>query len=167
VRFYGLKDMTGAVLSAQDAFLVLRGLKTLALRMDRHCAQRAGVWPNSSSPIQRFPWCIFPGLPGFPQFELARRQMAQPGGMIAFELKDGIEAGRRFHERAAGCSPRAVSLGDAESLAQHPGQHDALLLHAGRARRAPDRAKGWVRLSIGLEDLPDLLADLEQALRAA
>ncbi|MBP8898769.1 MAG: aminotransferase class I/II-fold pyridoxal phosphate-dependent enzyme, partial [Sulfuritalea sp.] len=95
VRFYGLKDMTGAVLSAQDAFLVLRGLKTLALRMDRHCANAQGV-AEFLAAHPKVSVVHFPGLPGFPQFELARRQMAQAGGMIAFELKEGIEVGRRF-----------------------------------------------------------------------
>ena len=164
VRFYGLKDMTGAVLSAQDAFLVLRGLKTLALRMDRHCANAQGV-AEFLAAHPKVSVVHFPGLPGFPQFELARRQMAQAGGMIAFELKDGIEAGRRFMN-ALRLFTRAVSLGDAESLAQHPASMTHCF-YTPEERAEHLIGEGLVRLSIGLEDLPDLLADLEQALRAA
>ena len=164
VRFQGLKDMTGAVLSAQDAFLVLRGLKTLALRMDRHCASARAVaeFLAAHAKIARV---HFPGLPDFPQLELARRQMAQPGGMIAFELRDGIEAGRRFMD-ALQLFARAVSLGDAESLAQHP----ASMTHSfytPEERRHHLIGEGLVRLSVGLEDAGDLLDDLKQALDAA
>jgi methionine-gamma-lyase len=164
VRFYGLKDMTGAVLSSQDAFLVLRGLKTLALRMDRHCQSAQGVAEFLANHA-KVSAVHYPGLPGFPQSELARRQMAQFGGMIAFELKDGIESGRRFMN-ALMLFARAVSLGDAESLAQHP----ASMTHSfytPEQRSEHLIAEGLVRLSVGLEDLDDLLADLRQALDLA
>jgi methionine-gamma-lyase len=164
VRFYGIKDMTGAVLSAQDAFLVLRGLKTLALRMDRHCANAQGV-AEFLAAHDKVATVHYPGLAGFPQYELARRQMAQPGGMIAFELKGGIEAGRRFMN-ALRLFTRAVSLGDAESLAQHP----ASMTHAfytPEERVHHLIGEGLVRLSVGLEDRADLLADLRQALVSA
>lgn len=164
VRFYGLKDMTGAVLSAQDAFLVLRGLKTLALRMDRHCASARRV-AEFLAAHAKVAVVHYPGLTDFPQHELARRQMAQPGGMLAFELKGGIEAGRRFMN-ALQLFTRAVSLGDAESLAQHP----ASMTHAfytPEERVHHLISEGLVRLSVGLEDPDDLLADLEQALQAA
>jgi methionine-gamma-lyase len=118
VRFYGIKDMTGAVLSSQDAFLILRGLKTLSLRMHRHCENAQGIAAFLAGHA-KVDIVHFPGLPGFPQFELARRQMKLPGGMVAFELKGGIDAGRRFMN-ALQLITRAVSLGDAESLAQHP-----------------------------------------------
>jgi methionine-gamma-lyase len=164
VRYYGLKDMTGAVLSAQDAFLVLRGLKTLALRMDRHCANAQGV-ADFLAGHDKVAMVNYPGLASFPQRELARRQMAQPGGMIAFELKDGIEAGRRFMN-ALNLFTRAVSLGDAESLAQHP----ASMTHAFYSLEERVHhliGEGLVRLSVGLEDLDDLIADLRQALNFA
>lgn len=164
VRFYGLKDMTGAVLSAQDAFLVLRGLKTLALRMDRHCASARRV-AEFLAAHAKVAVVHYPGLTDFPQHELACRQMAQPGGMLAFELKGGIEAGRRFMN-ALQLFTRAVSLGDAESLAQHP----ASMTHAfytPEERVHHLISEGLVRLSVGLEDPDDLLADLEQALQAA
>ena len=164
VRFQGLKDMTGAVLSSQDAFLVLRGLKTLALRMDRHCANaRAAAEFLAAHP--KVAVVHFPGLASFPQSDLARRQMAQPGGMIAFELKGGIEAGRRFMD-ALKLFARAVSLGDAESLAQHP----ASMTHSfytPEERQHHLIGEGLVRLSVGLEDAGDLLDDLRQALAAA
>lgn len=164
VRFHGVKDMTGAVLSSQDAFLVLRGLKTLALRMERHCDSAARV----AAFLAGHPEVAvvhYPGLETFPQHDLARRQMARPGGMVAFELKGGLDAGRRFMD-ALGLFTRAVSLGDAESLAQHP----ASMTHSTytpEERAGHFIGEGLVRLSVGLEDAADLLADLEQALAAA
>jgi len=164
VRFQGIKDMTGAVLSSQDAFLILRGLKTLALRMDRHCDNAQAIAELLANHA-KVAVCHYPGLPGFPQLALARRQMARPGGMLAFELKGGIEAGRRFMN-ALGLITRAVSLGDAESLAQHP----ASMTHSNftpEERASHLISDGLVRISAGLEDTEDLLADVEQALRAA
>jgi methionine-gamma-lyase len=164
VRFHGLKDMTGAVLSSQDAFLVLRGLKTLALRMDRHCANAQAV-AEVLGADPKVAVVHFPGLHSFPQLELARRQMAQPGGMIAFELKAGIEAGRRFMD-ALQLFTRAVSLGDAESLAQHPASMTHCF-YTPEERAQHLIGEGLVRLSVGLEDIGDLLDDLRQALAAA
>ena len=164
VRFYGLKDMTGAVLSAQDAFLVVRGIKTLALRMHRHSENAQGI-AGFLAAHDKVEVCHYPGLASFPQLELAQRQMKLPGGMVAFELKGGIEAGRRFMN-ALRLVTRAVSLGDAESLAQHP----ASMTHSfytPEERKEHLIGEGLVRISAGLEDLPDLLADIEQALRAA
>ena len=162
VRFYGLKDMTGAVLSSQDAFLVLRGLKTLSLRMHRHCenAQSIAEFLAAHAKVEMV---HFPGLPTFPQIELARRQMKLPGGMVAFELKGGIEAGRRFMN-ALQLVTRAVSLGDAESLAQHP----ASMTHSfytPEERKSHMISEGLVRISAGLEDIEDLLNDVDQALQ--
>jgi methionine-gamma-lyase len=164
VRFYGLKDMTGAVLSSQDAFLVLRGIKTLALRMHRHSENAQGI-AEFLHGHEKVEVVHYPGLASFPQHELARRQMKLPGGMVAFELKGGIEAGRRFMN-ALRLVTRAVSLGDAESLAQHP----ASMTHSfytPEERQAHLIAEGLVRISAGLEDLDDLLEDIGQALAAA
>lgn len=164
VRFYGIKDMTGAVLSSQDAFLILRGIKTLTLRMDRHC-QNAQSIAEYLAGHEKVAVCHYPGLPSFPQYELSRRQMKQPGGMVAFELKGGIDAGRRFMN-ALQLITRAVSLGDAESLAQHP----ASMTHSfytPEERREHLIGEGLVRISAGLEDIEDLLGDVEQALAAA
>lgn len=161
VRFHGLKDMTGAVLSSQDAFLVLRGLKTLALRMERHCASAQRVAEFLAAQPQ-VGVVHYPGLASFPQHELAKRQMARFGGMVAFELKGGIAAGQRFMD-ALRLFTRAVSLGDAESLAQHP----ASMTHAVYSLEEREHhliGEGLIRLSVGLEDSEDLVADLAQAL---
>ena len=164
VRLFGLKDMTGAVMSAQDAHLVMRGLKTLTLRMDRHCqsAQKVAelLERHAATAVVHFP-----GLPSFAQHALAKRQMRQFGGMIAFELKGGLQAGICFMD-ALQLVTRAVSLGDAETLAQHP----ASMTHSTytpEERAAHGISDGLVRLSIGLEDIDDVLADIAQALDQA
>ena len=156
--------MTGAVMSAQDAHLVMRGLKTLSLRMDRHCQSAQQV----AELIECHPACqqvFFPGLPSFAQHALARRQMRQYGGMVAFELRGGLAAGIRFMD-ALQLVTRAVSLGDAETLAQHP----ASMTHSTytpEERAAHGISDGLVRISVGLEDVEDLLADIAQALDRA
>ena len=147
VRLYGLKDMTGAVMSAHDAHLVMRGLKTLALRMDRHC-QSAQALAELIAAHPAAAAVHYPGLPGFAQHALARRQMRQMGGMIAFELRGGLQSGVRFMD-ALQLVTRAVSLGDAETLAQHP----ASMTHSTytpEQRAAHGIAEGLVRLSVGL-----------------
>jgi methionine-gamma-lyase len=164
VRLFGLKDMTGAVMSAHDAHLVMRGLKTLTLRMDRHCqsAQKVAELLQGHAATQVV---HFPGLPTFSQHELAKRQMRQFGGMVAFELKGGLEAGIRFMD-ALKLVTRAVSLGDAETLAQHP----ASMTHSTytpEEREAHGIRDGLVRLSAGLEDIGDVLDDIQQALDRA
>ena len=164
VRFYGIKDMTGAVMSSQDAFLVLRGLKTLALRMQRH-SQNAQAIAELLDAHPKVSVCHYPGLAGFAQRELAQRQMALPGGMLAFELEGGFDAGRRFLN-ALNLITRAVSLGDAESLAQHP----ASMTHSTytpEERAEHLISEGLVRISAGLEDTEDLIRDVQQALTLA
>ncbi len=163
IRLEGLKDMTGAVLSPHDASLLMRGMKTLALRMERHCsnAQQLAEYLERQPQVELI---HYPGLPSFAQHALAQRQMRLPGGMIAFELKGGIEAGRRFMN-ALQLFSRAVSLGDAESLAQHP----ASMTHSSytpQERAHHGISEGLVRLSVGLEDIDDLMADIAQALKA-
>ena len=164
VRVFGLKDMTGAVMSSQDAHLVMRGLKTLTLRMDRHCqsAQKVAELLQSHPATDHV---YYPGLPTFPQHALAKRQMRLFGGMVAFELKGGMAAGIRFMD-ALQLVTRAVSLGDAETLAQHP----ASMTHSTytpEERAAHGISEGLVRLSVGLEDPVDILADIAQALDTA
>lgn len=162
IRLQGRKDLTGAVLSPQDANLLMRGLKTLTLRMDRHCSNALAI----AQYLERHPAVesvTYPGLPSFAQYTLASRQMKQSGGMIAFELKGGLETGRHFMN-ALQLFSRAVSLGSAESLAQHP----ASMTHSTYTREERARhgiSEGLVRLSIGLEDIDDLLADITQALK--
>ncbi|MBL8326260.1 MAG: methionine gamma-lyase [Rubrivivax sp.] len=164
IRLKGLKDMTGAVLSPHDAGLVLRGLKTLPLRMERHCdnAQAVASLLAGHRAVQAV---HYPGQPGFAQHDLACKQMRRFGGMVAFELRGGVAAGRRFLN-ALELVQRAVSLGDAESLAQHP----ASMTHATyepEVRRASGISDGLVRFSAGLEDADDLLADVRRALDVA
>ncbi|WP_311751341.1 methionine gamma-lyase [Proteus columbae] len=161
IRVEGLKDMTGACLSPHDASLILRGIKTLGIRMEQICknAQRIAEYLTDNPKVETI---HYPGLVSFPQYELAKRQMRLSGGMIAIELKGGIKAGREFLNRLNLFS-RAVSLGDCESLAQHP----ATMTHATYSAEERQRhgiSDGLIRLSIGLEDVEDLIADLKQAL---
>jgi methionine gamma-lyase len=164
VRMQGLKELTGACLSPMDAYLVLRGIKTLALRMEHHCRTAQHL----AEALEQHPAAArvhYPGLASHPQHDLCRRQMRLPGAMIAFELKGGVDAGARFMD-ALGLFTRAVSLGDAESLAQHP----ASMTHSTYSPEERERhliTEGLVRLSIGLEGAEDLWRDLEQALAAA
>ncbi|WP_449256990.1 trans-sulfuration enzyme family protein [Bosea sp. (in: a-proteobacteria)] len=164
IRNTGLRWMTGATLSPFNCFLMLRGLKTLEVRVERHAASALTV----ARELERHPRIArlsYPGLPSFPQFELAQRQMSgSGGGLLSFELDGGIEMGMAFmnHLRLI---TRAVSLGDAETLIQHP----ASMTHAIVSRE--DRLKhgigdGLLRLSIGLESVEDILDDLTGALDA-
>lgn len=157
-----MKDMTGAVMSPFNAMLVLRGIKTLELRMDRHCASAmiAAEMLEAFPAVERV-W--YPGLTSFEQRDLATRQMAGFGGMIAFELKGGIDAGRSMINKTK-MIHCAVSLGDTETLIQHP----ASMTHSTyteEERVAHGIGDGLIRLSIGLEGLDDILEDIEQALR--
>ncbi len=160
-RFAGVKELNGACISAFDAFLVLRGLKTLSLRMERHSAtaEKLAHDLEAHPAVERV---YYPGLDSHPQQQVARRQMKLMGGMIALELRGGLEAGRAFMDGVE-LATRAVSLGDAETLIQHP----ASMTHV---TYTPDeRARhgftdGLIRLSVGLEDYEDLRADLIGAL---
>ena len=161
IRLVGMKDMTGAVMAPFNAMLILRGLKTLALRMDRHCASAMKVadWLEAQPGVQTV---HFPGLTSFPQHDVARAQMDQPGAMIAFELDGGIDAGRQMMNRL-NMIQRAVSLGDAETLIQHP----ASMTHSTYSpeeREAHGISDGLIRLSVGLEEVADIIADLDAAL---
>lgn len=164
VRLEGLKDMTGAVMSPFTATLIMRGLKTLSLRMERHSrtALEVAQWLEAQPQVAAV---HYPGLESFAQHELAKRQMALPGGMIAFDLVGGYDQGIRFMNRLE-MILRAVSLGDAETLIQHP----ASMTHSTytpKERAAHGIGEGLLRLSIGLEEAEDIFADLEQALAAS
>ena len=161
IRLYGLKDMTGAAISPMTAFLVLRGIKTLDLRMERHCdnAQKVAEMLESHPAVDQV---YFPGLKSDPYHQLASEQMSRFGGMIALELKGGRSAGIKMLNKLE-MIKRAVSLGDAETLCEHP----ASMTHS--AYTAEERAEhgvteGLVRLSIGLEAVEDIITDLQQAL---
>ena len=161
VRMVGVKDMTGSVLSPFNAMLILRGLKTLQLRMQRHCESglKVAEWLAEQPGIETL---YYPGLLTHPQHALASRQMHGYGGMIALELKGGFEAGIAMMNRLR-LIRRAVSLGDAETLIQHP----ASMTHStytAEERKAHGISEGLVRLSVGLEDVDDIIADLADAL---
>lgn len=161
VRMVGVKDMTGSVMSPFNAMLVMRGLKTLQLRMARHCESGLKVarWLEAQPGVETV---YYPGLESHPQHDLATRQMPGFGGMIALELKGGYEAGIAMMNRLR-MIRRAVSLGDAETLIQHP----ASMTHSTYSREERVEhgiSDGLVRLSVGLEDAEDILADLADAL---
>ncbi len=161
IRMIGVKDMTGSVMAPLTAMLVMRGLKTLQLRMARHCESGLTVaeWLDAHPAVSEV---HYPGLPSHPQHELARRQMSAFGGMIAFELKGGFDAGTAMMDRLT-LIQRAVSLGDAESLIQHPASMTQST-YSQEERLEHGISDGLVRLSVGLEDVEDILADLDAAL---
>ncbi|PHR55045.1 MAG: methionine gamma-lyase [Robiginitomaculum sp.] len=161
VRTEGLKDMTGAVLDPLSAHQLMRGIKTLALRMDRHCASALTLAQHLQS-HQAIAQIRYPGLPSFPQYELAQKQMLAGGGLITLELAGGYHQAVRFMNQLQ-LIKRAVSLGDADSLIQHP----ASMTHS--AYTPDERAEygiseSLIRLSVGLEDVDDIWNDIEQAL---
>ncbi len=156
-----LQNSVGAIAGPFDAFLGLRGLKTLHLRMQAHCANALALaeWLESHPAIEKV---IYPGLPSHPQHDLAKRQMPGFGGIITILVKGGLDGARRMLERCR-IFALAESLGGVESLIEHP----AIMTHASvpaeqRARLGID--DNLVRLSVGVEDLDDLKADLQQAL---
>ena len=161
VRLVGIKDMTGAALSPFDAFLINRGMKTLDLRMDRHCAN-AQKLAEFLEGHEKVIGISYPGLDSFPQKDLYKKQMSLPGAMIAFEVRGGIEAGKTLMNSVELCT-LAVSLGDIETLIQHP----ASMTHSPYSeeeRLESDIREGLVRISVGLEDPDDIIDDLRQAL---
>ena len=163
-RLAFLQNAVGAVPSPMDSFLVLRGTKTLHVRMQRH-AESAGViadWLAGHAQVERV---IYPGLESHPQHDLARKQQRGFGGMISFVLRGGLDESRRFLS-ACKIFTLAESLGGVESLIEHP----AIMTHASvpaDRRAALGIADGFIRLSVGLEDLADLRGDLERAFAAA
>lgn len=161
VRFVGVKDITGGCISPFNAWLILRGLKTLGVRMERHCenAMKVANYLFNHPMIEKV---YYPGLPDHPQYQLSCCQMSNFGAMISFEVKGGIDAGRTMMNSVKLCS-LAVSLGDTETLIQHP----ASMTHSPVPRSERLKAgisDGLVRLSVGLEDADDIIADLEQAM---
>ena len=152
------QNAMGAVAGPFDAWLTLRGIKTLGVRMDRHCANATKVVDL----LERHPKVsrvLYPGLPGHPGHDIAVKQMRAFGGMVSFRLAGGEEAAIRVCERAA-LFTLGESLGGVESLIEHPGR----MTHASAAGSPLEVPGDLVRLSVGIEDAADLLADLEQAL---
>jgi cystathionine gamma-lyase len=160
-RLAYLQNSIGAVAGPFDSFLALRGLKTLDVRMERHCRSAATIaeWLERDSRVERV---LYPGLESHPQHDLAREQMPGFGGIVTFFIKGELAEARRFLER---CDVFALaeSLGGVESLVDHPG----IMTHASvpeKERAALGISDQLIRLSVGIEDVDDLLTDLDQAL---
>ncbi|MGV3624968.1 MAG: cystathionine gamma-synthase [Archangium sp.] len=159
-----VQNAVGAIPGPMDAFLVLRGVKTLHLRMQRHAenAEKIAAFLVTQPKVNKVTW---PGLSSHPQHALAKRQMKGFGGMMTFEMKGGLEAARRFLKtvKIFAC---AESLGGVESLIEHP----AIMTHASIPRENREKlgiSDGLIRLSVGIEDANDLIDDLKAAFDAA
>lgn len=162
IRF--LQNSVGAVAGPFDSYLTLRGAKTLALRMQRHneSATKIAQWLESHSMVERL---VYPGLASHPQHDVYQKQMDGPGGMITFFIKGGLDAARTMLENVR-LFTLAESLGGVESLIEHP----AIMTHASvppQMREGLGISDSLVRLSVGIEHVDDLIADLERALEAA
>ena len=162
-RLAFLQNAVGGIASPFDSFLALRGLKTLHLRMERHCenAMKIASWLEIHPGVERI---FYPGLASHPQHELAKRQMPAFGGMITAVLKGDLDSTRRFLERCE-LFALAESLGGVESLIEHP----AIMTHASvpaEQRAALGMSDTLVRLSVGVEDAEDLIGELERALNS-
>ena len=161
-RLWYLLNSTGGIQGPFDSFLALRGLKTLALRMNAHSgnALKIALWLQQHPRIERV---IYPGLADHPQHELAMRQMnGQGGGIISMDIRGGLEASRRMLERCE-LFALAESLGGVESLINHP----AIMTHASLPQERRQRlgiSDTLIRLSVGVEDAEDLIEDLDYAL---
>ena len=160
-RLWFIQNSAGAVPGPNDCYLTLRGIKTLALRMARHCesAGKIATWLESHPKIERV---VYPGLASHPQHALAQRQMKGFGGMISAYVKGDLDAARRMLSSLQ-VFTLAESLGGVESLIEHP----AIMTHASvpkANREALGIADGFIRLSVGIEDADDLIADLDRAL---
>ena len=157
-----LQNAIGSIMNPFDSFLLLRSLKTLAVRMERHCenAMQIASFLDSHEAIEKV---IYPGLQSHPQHDLAKKQMKHYGGMLTLILKGGLDSARLFLERTEIFS-LAESLGGVESLIEHP----AIMTHASippDVREEIGITDGLVRLSVGIESLDDLIQDLKVALK--
>lgn len=158
-----LSNSIGAIPSPMDCFLLLRGIKTLDIRMERHTANATEIaeYLEAHPSVEKV---VYPGLKSHPQFDLCRRQMRAPGGMISFVIKGGMNAAEQFL-RATQIFSCAESLGGVESLIEHP----AIMTHASvplTSRNALGIEDGLIRISVGIEDISDLIDDLQNAFKA-
>lgn len=156
-----LQNAVGSIMNPFDSFLLLRSLKTLPIRMERHCsnAHKIALYLESHDAIEKV---IYPGLESHPQHEIAKKQMNGFGGMISVVLKGGLESATKFLERTELFS-LAESLGGVESLIEHP----AIMTHASippEIREEIGISDGLVRLSVGIESIDDLMLDIENSL---
>ena len=162
-RVWYLQNSAGAVQGPQDSWLAMRGVKTLVVRMERHDqnGRRIAEWLSKHPNVERV---VYPGLPSHPQHELAKKQMTGFGGMISIWVKGGLEGSRKMLERWR-LFALAESLGVVESLIEHP----AIMTHASvpaATRKQLGIDDNFIRLSVGIEDCDDLIADLDTALKA-
>ena len=156
-----IQNAAGAVPGPFDCFLVLRGIKTLAVRMERHAesAMKIAQFLESHSKVRNV---IYPGLESHPQHELAKKQMSGFGGMITFFIEGGLESARSFLERVE-IFALAESLGGVESLIEHP----AIMTHASLPKNVKEElgiSDELIRVSVGIENVDDLIDDLDKAL---
>jgi cystathionine gamma-lyase len=161
-RMANIVNSLGPITGAFDSYLILRSLKTLAVRMERHCENALAIAKHFES-HKEISEVIYPGLSNHPQHDLASKQMKGFGGIISMNIKGGLEKSKSFLERTE-IFALAESLGGVESLIEHP----ALMTHASLPKDRREMigiSDGLVRLSVGLESLDDLLEDIEQALK--
>lgn len=155
-------NCTGGTMGPHEAWLCIRGLKTLHLRMEKHASNAMKV-AKFLDAHPKIGWVRYPGLPGHPQYEIVKKQMSGFGGMLSFGVIGGVEAGRKLMNSVELCS-LAVSLGAVDTLIEHP----ASMTHANipaQVRTASGVTDDLVRISVGVEDADDIIADLDQALR--
>ena len=160
-RMSNIHNSLGPITSTFDSYLILRSLKTLSLRMERHC-ENALLLAKELTNHKKIDNVIYPGLDSHPQHELAMKQMNGFGGIISIEISGGLDASRKFLERTKIFS-LAESLGGVESLIEHP----ALMTHASISEEVREKigiSDGLIRLSVGIESIEDLIDDLNQAL---
>lgn len=161
LKMFGRKDMTGSVLGPFEAFLILRGLKTMELRMQRHCenARRIAEFLVQHPKIEEV---YYPGFASHPNHEVAKKQMSDFGGIVSCVVKGGREAGAKLLNSMELCA-LAVSLGDAETLVEHPASmtHSTYTPEELRLAEIPE---GLVRIAAGLENIDDILEDFENSL---
>ncbi|MDZ7860785.1 MAG: aminotransferase class I/II-fold pyridoxal phosphate-dependent enzyme [Candidatus Krumholzibacteriota bacterium] len=160
-HFRSMATEFGGTIDPFNAFLVARGIKTLSVRMERHCknAQKIAEYLETHPKVEKV---VFPGLKSHPQYETHKKQTNGPGALISFFLKGGLKAGKTMMN-SVNLNTLAVSLGGVESLIQHP----ASMTHACMSAEERNEAgigDGLVRISVGIEDVEDLIADIEQAL---
>jgi methionine-gamma-lyase len=161
-KAYNTYKLLGGNSNPFDAFLLIQGIKTLPMRMEKHCsnAVRVAEFLSGHPAIGRV---HYNGLTSHPDYQISKKQMRQHGAVLSFELKEGFESARKFINELKICI-RAVSLGTTDTLVSHP----ASMSHSGMSKA--DRYKsgitdGLIRMSVGLEDINDILNDLDQALR--
>ena len=160
-KMSNIHNSLGPITSTFDSYLILRSLKTLGLRMDRH-SENALILAKELTNNKKISKVIYPGLESHPQHELAKKQMNGFGGIIYLEINCGLEASTKFIEKTKIFS-LAESLGGVESLIEHP----ALMTHASVPKAVRDKigiSDGLIRLSVGIESIEDLIDDINQAL---